>query len=141
MAPEVVADDTEDLGGHLVLADKAAYLGPNREEVLYDTIKCVEAVKLSYDFTIYVRRCRFLPSRRSRVIFGGRSSRDVALARLERKLGFRRREVKYSVVRSAFRPALIGCLIAVFTYVSIQAAALVAAGDEAYFYRSNAGRS
>jgi len=59
------------------------------------------------------------------------------LARLERKLGLRRREVKVSVVRSAFRPVLIGCLIALFTYVSIQAAALVAAGDEAYFYRSN----
>jgi len=72
MAPEVVADDTEDLDGHLVLADKVAYLGPRREEVLYDTITCVEAVKLSYDFTIYVRRGLFLPSRRSRVIFGGR---------------------------------------------------------------------
>ena len=129
-------DEIEDLGANLVLADSAAYVGSNREEVLYNTITLVDAVKLSYDFTIYVRRGLLLPSRRTRVVFGGRSSRDVALARLERKLGFQRREMKHIDLRVALRPVLIGCLMALFTYVCIQAAALVAAGDEAYFYRS-----
>ena len=138
MTRDLVPRDAENFDGNLVLTDKAAYLGPNREEVLYDTITSVGAYKLSYDFTIYHRRGLFSPSRSNRVIFGGRSTRDVALARLARQLGFHTRELKSGVVRTAFRPVFIGCLGAIFTCVSIQAAALVAAGDEAYFYRSNA---
>jgi hypothetical protein len=137
MTQELVPQDTERFDESLGLTDKAAYIGPNRGEILYDRITSVGAIKLSYDFTIYHRTASFLPPRSSRVIFRGRSTRDAALARLARQLGFQRREFKYGVARTALRPWFIGCLGAIFTYVSIQAAALVAVGDEVYFYRSN----
>jgi hypothetical protein len=69
--------------------------------------------------------------------FKDASAKNIALAALERHLAPRlqRREVQYGVVRAALGPFLLGGLIAVSTFVAFHAAALIAAGDEAYFYK------
>jgi hypothetical protein len=112
---------------------------PQADEILYADISSVHADALDEDLTIYQggRDLSELPNSSTSLTFNDASARDAALAALERHLAPRlqRREVQYGVVRAALGPLLLGVLIAAFAFVAFHAAALIAEGDEAYFYK------
>lgn len=135
MAATLTPQDAESFADSLVLSDLAAYVGSDRAMIPYHEIASITAIKLSYDFTIHHRGFPFLRPRRRRVVFRLRSIRDVALAHVERKLGFRRHEAKSGIVGVTLWPLCVSILGAAFTYVSVGAARLIADGDERYFYR------
>lgn len=103
---------------------------PDAEEVRYTAITSVKANKFRDDLNIYHRQGS--KTHTKNVTFKDASARDVALAALAPRLGprFQRREVQYGVVRAAFAPLLTAGGLATLTYVAVQAAAGLAAGDE-----------
>jgi hypothetical protein len=132
----VLIGDDQTFDGRLALTDDALCVLPHEKEIRYEVISYVRANKFSDDLSIYHRRSLLpLDNYTTTVSFRDTSARDTALAALERRLAprFQRREVQYGLVRAALEPFLIGGLLAIFTYGSVQVAALLAAGDGANF--------
>jgi hypothetical protein len=137
----VLTGDDQTFDGRLVLTDDALYVLPQEKQVRYDAISFVRANKFSDDLDICHRRSPLpLDNDTTTVTFKDASARDSALEALARRLAprFQRREVQYGIVRAALEPFLIGGLLAIITYGSVQVAALVAAGDGANFFKRGA---
>jgi hypothetical protein len=103
---------------------------PDAEEIRHSAISSVKANKFRDDLNIYHRQGS--RTRMKNATFRDSAARDIALAALARRLAprFQKREVQYGAVRAALAPLLTAGGIAAFTYVSVQAAAGLAAGEE-----------
>ena len=103
---------------------------PDVQEITYSAISSVKANRHRTDLNIYYKEQS--RDRLKNVDFANAEARDRALASLARRLprSFQRSDVQYGPARAVLAPLATAGAFAAFTYLAVQAAVEVGAGDE-----------